>query len=140
MPLLMTSRILIADDHEDNRELMRLMLGDASYDVLEARDGQECLQVAREQQPDLIMIDISMPMLDGWEVFQQLKTDERTSHIPCVAVTGYADIDHHRALTAGFHAYLSKPFRSEALLQMVTQVLAGEKVKANAAGRATNEL
>ena len=136
----MTSRILIADDHEDNRELMRLMLGNASYDVHEARDGQECLQLARERQPDLIMIDIYMPRLDGWEVFQELKTDERTSNIPCVAVTGYADIDRQRALEAGFHAYLCKPFRSEALLQMVKQVLAGETVNANAAGGARNEL
>ena len=129
----MPSRILIADDHEDNRELMCFMLRGALYDVHEARDGQECLQVARAQQPDLIMIDISMPKLDGWEVFQKLKADERTSNIPCVAVTAYAEIDRQRALEAGFNAYLSKPFRGEALLETVSQVLADHAVKANAA-------
>ena len=129
----MLSRILIADDHEDNRELMCFMLRDALYDVHEARDGQECLQVARAQRPDLIMIDISMPKLDGWEVFQKLKADERTSNIPCVAVTAYAEIDRQRALEAGFSAYLSKPFRGEALLETVSQVLADHAVKANAA-------
>ncbi|HXM36993.1 MAG TPA: response regulator [Pyrinomonadaceae bacterium] len=129
----MPSRILIADDHEDNRELMCFLLRDALYDVHEARDGQECLQVARAQRPDLIMIDISMPRLDGWEVFQKLKADERTSNIPCVAVTAYADIDRQRALEAGFNAYLSKPFRGEALLETVSQVLADHVVKANAA-------
>src|ERR1700737_4847218 len=99
----MSSRILIADDHDDNRELLRFMLRDARYEVHEARDGQECLQLARERQPDLIMIDISMPRLNGWEVFQELKTDQRTSNIPCVAVTAYAEIDRQRALEAGFN-------------------------------------
>ena len=135
----MPSRILIADDHEDNRELMCLILRDALYQVHEARDGHECLQAAREQQPDLIMIDISMPKLDGWEVFQELQADKRTSNIPCVAVTAYAEIDRQHALEIGFSAYLSKPFRSEALLETVKQVLAGLAFRANMAGGAGNE-
>jgi CheY-like chemotaxis protein len=135
----MAACILIADDHEDNRELICFMLRDALYDVHEARDGHECLQVAREQQPDLIMIDISMPKLDGWEVFQQLKADKRTSNIPCVAVTAYAEIDRQRALDIGFNAYLSKPFPGEALLETVRQVLAGLAFRANMAGGAGNE-
>lgn len=139
MPLLMTSRILIADDHEDNRELMRLMLQDGNYDVHEACDGHECLQLARERHPDLIMIDISMPRLDGWEVFQQLQADERTSDIPCVAVTGYPDLDRQRALQAGFVAFLGKPFRGEAFMQMVKQVLAGETARASVAASARKE-
>jgi CheY-like chemotaxis protein len=135
----MPSRILIAEDHEDNRELMCFMLRNALYDVHEACDGHECLQVAREQQPDLIMMDISMPKLDGWEVFQELKADKRTSNIPCVAVTAYAEVDRQRALAMGFNAYLSKPFRNEALLETVRKVLAGLAFRANTAGGAGNE-
>lgn len=137
--LVMPFRILIADDHDDNRELLRFMLGEAMYDVHEARDGQECLQVARERQPDLIIIDISMPRLDGWEVFQELKADKSTSNIPCVAVTAHSEIDRPRALEAGFSAYLSKPFRSEALLETVRQVLANHTVQASAARSARSE-
>lgn len=130
----MPSRILIADDHEDNRELMCLVLRDALYDVHEARDGQECVQLTRARQPDLIVLDISMPKLDGWEVFQELKADKRTSNIPCVAVTAYAEVDRQRALAMGFNAYLSKPFRSEALLETVRKVLAGLAFRATTAG------
>ena len=68
----MTSRILIADDHEDNRELICFMLREALYDIREARDGHECLRLAREECPDLIMVDISMPRLDGWEVLKEV--------------------------------------------------------------------
>ena len=135
----MTSRILIADDHEDNRELLCLMLRNALYDVHEARDGHECLQVAREQQPDLIMIDISMPKLDGWEVFQELKADKRTCDIPCVAVTAFAEVDRQRALAMGFNAFLSKPFRSEALLETVRKVLTDLAFQVNKAGGARHE-
>jgi CheY-like chemotaxis protein len=129
----MLSRILIADDHDDNRELLRFVLRDASYEVQEARDGQECLQVARERQPDLIIIDISMPRLDGWEVFQELRTDSRTINIPCIAVTAYAEIDRQRALESGFDAYLSKPFRSDVLLETVKQILSNHTVNVHAA-------
>lgn len=135
----MPSRILIADDHEDNRELLCLMLRDARYDVHEARDGRECLQLAREQQPDLIMMDISMPKLDGWQVFQELRADQRTSNIPCVAVTAYAEAERQRALAMGFNAFLSKPFRTEILLETVRKVLAGLAFRANTAGAAGHE-
>jgi two-component system cell cycle response regulator DivK len=129
----MSPNILIADDYDDNRELLRLILLNADYEVREAGDGRECLRMAREQLPDLIMIDLSMPVLDGWRVFQELKADVRTRSIPCVAVTAYAEPDRERALKAGFSAYLSKPFRSEDLLDIVTQVLALRAVKTNAA-------
>jgi len=135
----MTSRILIADDHEDNRELICFLLRDALYDVHEARDGHECLQMVREQQPDLIMIDISMPKLDGWEVLRELRANNDTSSIPCVAVTAHADSDRQRALEVGFNAYLSKPFRGETLLEIVRDLLAKDTVKSNAAAGATNE-
>jgi CheY-like chemotaxis protein len=129
----MPSQILIADDYEDNRELLRLILVTAEYEVFEARDGQECLKLAQDQLPDLIMIDLSMPKLDGWEVLHALKADQRTSNIPCVAVTAYADIDRKRALQTGFDAYLAKPFRTVELLEAVSRLLAASALKAKVA-------
>ena len=129
----MPANILIADDYEDNRELLRLILATADYEVREARDGRECLQMAQEHLPDLIMIDLSMPVLDGWRVFQELRADERTSRIPCIAVTAYAEPDRERALRAGFNGYLSKPFRSEELLATVRRLLSAGEVKFKAA-------
>jgi CheY-like chemotaxis protein len=127
-PHLMNTTILIADDHDDNRELLLLLLSGAGYDVREARNGSECLAVARDQPPDLILMDLSMPVLDGWEVFQQLKTDERTRTIPCMAVTAHADLDRNQALEAGFRAYVSKPFSGDALLKTVATVLANQRL------------
>jgi two-component system cell cycle response regulator DivK len=130
----MPARILIADDYDDNRELLRLLLVTAEYQVLEARDGQECLELARSHLPDLIMVDLSMPKLDGWEVFQALSADRRTSDIPCVAVTAYAEIDRNRALQTGFKAYVTKPFRTDELLEVVDRLLAERAVKVSVEG------
>ena len=129
----MLASILIADDYEDNRELLRLILVTAEYEVFEAGDGQECLQLAQDHLPDLIMIDLSMPKLDGWEVFQALKADQRTNQIPCVAVTAYAEIDRQRALEAGFNAYLAKPFDTIELLETIGRLLLSRVLKANVA-------
>ena len=126
----MTATILIADDYEDNLELLRLLLAAGDYQVREARNGQECVKMAREAPPDLIMIDLSMPVLDGWGVFKELQSEERTAEIPCVAVTAYGDSDRARALQAGFHAYISKPFRGIDLLETVARLLAARGIKA----------
>lgn len=119
----MAATILIADDYEDNLELLRLLLGAADYQVKEARNGAECLSLARQQRPDLIMVDLSMPVMDGWEVFRELRADKRTASVPCVAVTAHGDTDRNRALQAGFNAYLSKPFRGVELLETVARLL-----------------
>jgi CheY-like chemotaxis protein len=119
----MANIILIADDHDDNRELMQLLLAAAGYEVREAKDGKECLRIARDQPPDLIVVDLSMPVLDGWGVFRELKTDERTREIPCMAVTAHAELNRNEALKTGFSAYVSKPFSSETLLKAVASVL-----------------
>lgn len=121
----MPVRILIADDYEDNRELLRLILLAADYEVLEARDGEECVTLAQLHLPELLMIDLSMPKLDGWEVLQALRGNRRTSDIPCIAVTAYAEADRNRALEAGFNAYLTKPFRVGSLLEVVASLIAG---------------
>jgi two-component system cell cycle response regulator DivK len=123
----MPATILIADDHEDNRELLRLLLAGAGYDVREARDGNECLTFAQTDPPDLIVMDLSMPALDGWGVLRELKADQRTQTIPCMAVTAHAEFVKNEALNTGFSAYLTKPYNSDALLQTVVALLEGDK-------------
>ncbi len=121
MPL---ARILIADDYDDNRELLRLMLEGAGYSVRETRDGRECVVAARAELPDIVLIDLSMPVLDGWATLDELRADERTRAIHCIAVTAFAaEQDRQRALDAGFDAYLAKPYRSKDLLDLVERIL-----------------
>ena len=119
----MPPTILIAEDYDDNRELLRLVLANANYDVREARNGQECLDLARENPPDLIMVDLSMPGLDGWEVFKELKANSLTAHIPCVACTAHTDRDRARALQSGFSDFGGKPFRTDDLLRIVKRLV-----------------
>ena len=116
--------ILIAEDYDDNRELLRLLLAGANYEVREARNGSECLKLAyTDPPPDLIMVDLSMPVLDGWEVFRQLKANSSTANIPCVAVTAHTDRDRIRALQSGFSDFVGKPFRTEELLMTVARLV-----------------
>jgi two-component system cell cycle response regulator DivK len=120
----MPARILIAEDYDDNRELLRLMLESAGYAVSETRDGRELIEAALGDLPDLLLIDLSMPNLDGWATIRELRADARTRSLPCVAVTAFAaDPDRERALAAGFDAYVTKPFRSADLLEAVAQIL-----------------
>lgn len=130
---LMAANILIADDYEDNLELLRLLLVAADYQVIEARNGAECLKLARQMRPDLILVDLSMPVLDGWEMFRALRADELTASILCIAVTAHGDTDRDRALRAGFNGYLSKPFRGAELLETVARLLSTPPAAAYAA-------
>ena len=117
------AKILIAEDYDDNRELLRILLCSANHEVDEAKNGWECLTLARQNPPDLIMVDLSMPGLDGWEVFRELKADALTAHIPCVAVTAHTDRDRQRALQSGFSDFVGKPFRTEELLLAVKRLV-----------------
>ena len=121
----MPDSILIADDYDDSRELLRMMLESGGYEIREARDGRECVESARGELPSLAVIDLSMPKLDGWGVLRELRADERTRHFPCILLTAFSSReDHKRALDAGFDGYLAKPFRSKDLLEMVERLLA----------------
>jgi two-component system cell cycle response regulator DivK len=123
---LMPARILIAEDYDDNRELLRLMLEGAGYNVRETRDGRELLEAARSEPFDLVLIDLSMPNLDGFGALRELRADKRTLSLPCVAVTAFAgEQDRLRAFAAGFDAYVAKPFRSRELLEAVERLLKG---------------
>ena len=116
----MPSSILIADDYDDNRELLRLMLETEGYHIREARNGREALDAALEEAPAVALIDLSMPSLDGWGLLREMRADERTRTVPCVAVTAFAaNQDRLRALEAGFDAYISKPFRAKELIELV---------------------
>ena len=122
------ARILIAEDFDDNRELLRLILESAGYRVSEARDGRELVEKARTETFDLVLIDISMPHLDGWGAISELRADAATRNVPCVAVTAFAgEQDRRRALAAGFDAYVAKPFRSKELLDAVARLLDGAR-------------
>ena len=116
----MPANILIADDYDDNRELLRLMLESEGFHIREARDGREALDAALAEAPALALIDLSMPALDGFGLLRELRADERTRQVTCVAVTAFAaNQDRQRALEAGFDAYISKPFRAKELIELV---------------------
>ncbi len=118
--------ILIADDYDDNRELLRLVLETAGYGVCETHDGDECLAAARAETFDLVLVDLSMPRLDGWDVLRALRADERTRDVPCVAITAaVAERAHDAALAAGFDAYIAKPYRAQELLAVIARLLQG---------------
>ncbi|MBW3628792.1 MAG: response regulator [Gemmatimonadetes bacterium] len=106
----MAARILLVDDNEDSRTVYRLILEHGGYEVLEAATGPDALTRARENQPDLILMDISIPVLDGWEATRILKADERTRRIPVIALTAHAlETDRARAVEVGCDGYLAKP-------------------------------
>jgi len=98
-------------------------LNAAGYEVHEARNGAECVQIARRNPPDLVMVDLSMPELDGWGVFRELKADPTTAGIPCIAVTAHVDSDRQRVLKSGFDAFVGKPFRTDELLSTVEKLI-----------------
>jgi two-component system, cell cycle response regulator DivK len=118
----MPARILIADDYDDNRELLRLMLESDGHTISEAVNGRECVRMALEDPPDLCLLDLSMPVLDGWGALRELRADKRTRHIPCIAVTAFSDTARGRT-SEKFDAYISKPFRGRDLLETVARLL-----------------
>jgi CheY-like chemotaxis protein len=121
---MMSGYILIADDYEDNRELLCFILEGAGYTTREARDGGECVRMAQSDPPDVALIDISMPVLDGWDVIKALREDARTQSIPCVAITAFtAAADRQRAIKAGFADYLAKPYRAKDVLGIITRLM-----------------
>ncbi len=104
-------RILVADDIAMNRELMRDMLESSGYLVAEARDGSEAIREAYGSRPDLILLDIDMPVLNGFAVARRLRQDKDFLEIPIIAITGLSSRqDRERAYDAGFNSFLRKPF------------------------------
>jgi two-component system, cell cycle response regulator DivK len=120
----MTKRILVVEDHEDNRQILRDLLANAGYDMIEAEDGEQGLMAAVRHLPDLILMDIQLPILDGYEVTRRLKADSALKAIPIIVVTSYAlSGDEEKAYAAGCDAYVSKPYDPIALLKTIRQYL-----------------
>ena len=105
------TRILVIEDNEDNLVLMRLLLERARYEVLVAIDGSTGLDIANKEQPEIILLDLAMPEMDGWEVARELKANILTKEIPIIAVTAHSlPKDRERAFEAGCDAIVGKPF------------------------------
>jgi two-component system, cell cycle response regulator DivK len=115
-------RILVVEDNEKNMKLFRDVLNATGYRTLEATTGGEAVQLATEQAPDLVLMDIQMPDVDGVEALRRLRADERTAAIPVLAVTAQAmQGDRERFLAEGFDGYLSKPVNVRELIGSVRQ-------------------
>ena len=117
-------RILIVEDNGDMRDFLRRVLACHGYAHLEAADGIEGMEIAQRDHPDLILMDMSLPELDGFEATRRLKADKETQHVPIIAVTAHAcPADEKRALEAGCDAYLSKPYSLREFLDIVQKFL-----------------
>ena len=118
----MGRRILIVEDHEDNRRILRDLLTSADFEVIEAEDGEAGVAAAAALLPDLILMDIQLPVLDGYEATRRLKADPRLKAIPVVVVTSYALTgDSEKAKVAGCDGYISKPYSPRQLLAKVCE-------------------
>jgi len=119
-------RVIYIEDEQEMIDLVRLILSRKNYEVIGAGGGREGLDAVRRELPDAVLLDLMMPDMDGWEVFQQLKADETTSNIPVIVVTAKAqNIDKVLGLhIAKVDDYISKPFAPKELLDSLEQVLA----------------
>ena len=112
----MSKRILVVEDQEDNRRILHDLLTSVGYEITEAENGEEALATAARERPDLILMDIQLPLLDGYEVTRRIKADQALRAIPIIAITSYAlSGDEGKARAAGCDAYVTKPYNPRAL-------------------------
>jgi CheY-like chemotaxis protein len=117
-------RVLLVDDYPDAREMYTEYLEYSGFEVVEAGNGMEALQRAVDATPDIILMDLSLPVMDGWEATRRLKADERTASIPVVALTGHALAGHaDGAREAGCDAFVTKPCLPDALVAEIRRLL-----------------
>lgn len=117
-------KILIADDNAVSRELLREILQVCDYEIFEASDGRETIEKITQTTPDLVLLDIQMPELDGFMVVRWLRRDPRFAALPVLAVTAYSMRgDKERAIEAGFTGYVTKPVDARSLRQQIVQLL-----------------
>ena len=120
----MSKCILVVEDQEDNRRILRDLLGNAGFELMEAESGEEALAAIGTQRPDVILMDIQLPVMDGYEAARRIKSDPDMKAVPIIAVTSYALAgDDAKALAAGCSCYVTKPFSPRALLAMVREYL-----------------
>src|SRR5262249_7924165 len=112
------------EDQADNRRILRDLLGNAGYELLEAESGEEALIAVEAKRPDLILMDIQLPVMDGYETTRRIKSNPTLKAVPIIAVTSYAlSGDEGKARAAGCNAYVTKPFSPRALLAKVREFL-----------------
>src|SRR5215472_10174273 len=116
----MSKHILVVEDQEDNRQILRDLLGHSGYELTEAENGEEALAAVARQRPDLILMDIQLPVMDGYEATRRIKADPSLSAIPIIAVTSYAlSGDEEKTRQAGCDGYVAKPFSPRQLLATI---------------------
>ncbi|MEK6692619.1 MAG: response regulator [Nitrospirota bacterium] len=117
-------KILIAEDNEKNRKLIQVILEKAGYDAIEAENGEDAICLAKKIIPDLILMDIQMPVMDGIEAIKILKSDSETKDIPVIALTSYAMAgDRERLLNEGFNGYIPKPINVKNFIKEVKKYI-----------------
>lgn len=122
----MSRSILLVDDEEQTRDLLRLMLKRDGYEVFEAEDGYEALEKVKTLLPDLVLLDVMMPDIDGIAVCEQIRADAKTKSIPVVLLSAYANVDSmRRGILAGANRYLTKPIGRQSLLTNLREVFDG---------------
>ena len=120
----MSKRILVVEDQEDNRQILRDLLGNAGYELIEAENGEEALAAVARQRPDLILMDIQLPGMNGIQALGHLRADPRTRDIPVMAVTASAMThDRQKIMAAGFDAYQAKPINVKEFTEAVRRML-----------------
>ena len=121
------ARILYVEDNDDNIYMLQNRLERQGFDVLIARDGASCIEIASTERPDLILMDLGLPVMDGWEAARRLKSDGATSYIPVIALSAHAmATDRMRALEAGCDDYDVKPVEWSRLLGKIKALLTPE--------------
>jgi CheY-like chemotaxis protein len=119
----MAKKILIVEDYKDTRDFMKLLLEVSGYDVLEAADGYEAVETVKEQFPDLVLMDISLPSMDGLTATQIIRNFDDAPAIPIVAVTAHGHSFYERAIEAGCNDLISKPLDFDTLIPVLKQYL-----------------
>ncbi len=121
-------KILLVEDNEMNRDMLSRRLQRKGYSVVTAEDGEKGLLLARSEMPDLILMDISLPLMGGWEVTRLLKADDATRHIPIIALTAHAWVtDREKAIEAGCDDYDTKPVEFTRLSEKIENLLTVKK-------------
>lgn len=124
--------VLVADDEQDIRDLVGHRLEQAGYDVIHAADGEEGLRAVREREPDLVVLDVKMPRMNGYEVTRRIRADSATRDIPVLLLSASVhESEVSQGLEAGADSYLLKPFRPAELREQVRPLLAGERPATN---------
>jgi two-component system, cell cycle response regulator DivK len=123
-------RILIVEDNMDNYELVRIVLERAGYDVFLAVNGRDGVDAARAQKPDLILMDLGLPEMDGWNATRELKSNTETRSIPLYALTAHTlPHERKRAIQAGCDGYVAKPILMKGFLDVIKEALLVERIK-----------